>query len=133
MSARRSEEAPGTLSRLAAGISGALIAGLLGYMTVHAWRVDERPAIVTTAVPGEAWSREGRSYQAFDVRNDGELAASDVVVEARDEAGRSIGRTTIEFLAGGETRRIYVVVPAADGRDRPAAGIRLQVTSFQEP
>lgn len=137
MMAKRAPETPGRLSRLTAAVSGALIAGLLGYLVVHALRAGEPPAIVAEVVPGETWSRDGVTYLAIDVTNEGDLSARDIVVEVIAEDGtREVRRTTIDFLAGGETQRFYVVVPGPVDATAPATGerprVRILVAGFEE-
>ncbi|MGH7558829.1 MAG: hypothetical protein ACREMD_13815 [Gemmatimonadota bacterium] len=136
MSPARETEAPGKPSVVAAAISGALVVALIGYLVIHAIGSNDPPAIVAGNVPGENWSRDGMTYLAIDVKNEGELAASDVQVQVQpDGNGAEVRRTTIDYLAGGETARIYVAVPqstTAAGADG-ARTLQVLVVGFKEP
>lgn len=138
MSPARKAEAPGRLSTVTAAVSGLLVAGLIGYLTVHAFGPNEPPAIVAEAVPAENWTRDGTSYLAIDVRNEGDLAAADVQVQVQpDGDGVEVRRASIDYLAGGETSRIYVAVPGAGAASGSAEGPRraprVRVVGFKEP
>lgn len=135
MSHEESSEKPGRLSAVTAAISGALVAALIGYLVFHAIRSNEPPAIVVETVPNANWSRNGVTYLAIDVRNEGDLSASDVQIQVQPEGnGSDIRRTSIDYLAGGETRRIYVAVPGTPaGAQKGVAGeLRVLVVGFKE-
>ena len=137
MTAQRNAEAPGRLSRVTATISGALVAALIGYLAIHAIQAGDPPAIVAEAVPEASWTRDGVSYLAIDVRNEGDQAARDVQIQVEPEGdGAEVRRTVIDFLAGGETSRIYVAVPgpiggAASGAD-VGRELHVLVVGFKE-
>jgi uncharacterized protein (TIGR02588 family) len=112
MSPRRNAENPSSLSRVTAAISGALVAALIGYLAIHAIRADDPPSIVAEAIPEASWTRDGVTYMAIDVRNEGDQSARDVQIQVEPEGdGAEVRRTVIDYLAGGETSRIYVAVP----------------------
>lgn len=137
MSARRNSEEPSRLSRLAAAISGVLVASLFGYLVIHAIRADEPPAIVAEAVPEASWTRDGVTYLAIDVSNTGDQSARDVQIQVQPEGdGEKVRLTIIDFLAGGETSRIYVAVPGpardpSSGRDT-GRELHVLVVGFKE-
>ncbi len=134
MSPARETEAPGRPSAVTAAISGALVAALIGYLVIHAVGSNAPPAIVAGAVPGENWSRDGVTYMAIDVKNEGDLAASDVQIQVQpDGDGAEIRRTSIDYLAGGETARIYVALPRSGAGADATAGVRVLVVGFKEP
>ena len=136
MTARRNSETPGRLSTMTAAISGALVAALLGYLSIHAVRAGDPPSIVTEAVPEASWTRDGVTYLAIDVKNVGDQSARDVQIEVEPEEGGEVRQTLIDFLAGGETSRIYVAVPGPVRE--PSAGdegereLRVLVAGFKE-
>lgn len=137
MNARQNSEPPGRLSALTAAISGALVAALLGYLAVNAFRTGDPPAIVAEAVPEAGWTRDGITYLAVDVKNEGDEAARDVQVQVEPEGdGEDVRQTIIEFLAGGETRRIYVAVPGPTREPasprQPGRELRVLVVGFEE-
>lgn len=136
MSPARETESPGLLSTVAAAISGALVLALIGYLVIHAVESNDPPSIVARAVPGETWSRDGSTYLAIDVRNEGDLAASDVQIQVQpDGDGAEVRRAIIDYLAGGETARIYVALPqsaTASATDR-APNLHVLVVGFKEP
>lgn len=137
MTAQRSSEPPGRLSSVTAAISGALVAALIGYLAIHAIEAGDPPAIVAEAVPEASWTRDGVSYLAIDVRNEGDQAASDVQIQVEPEGdGAEVRRTVIDFLAGGETSRIYVAVPGpiGDASSGADAGreLHIMVVGFKE-
>jgi uncharacterized protein (TIGR02588 family) len=137
MTAKRNSETPGRLSSMTAAISGALVVALLGYLLVHAIRAGDPPAIVTEAVPEASWTRAGVTYLAIDVRNEGDESARDVQIEVEPEGeGGEVRRTMIDFLAGGETSRIYVAVPGPVWDSPPGDGggreLRVLVVGFKE-
>ncbi|MGH7563552.1 MAG: hypothetical protein ACREK5_03915 [Gemmatimonadota bacterium] len=119
---------------MAAAISGALVAALIGYLVVHAVGSNDPPAIVAGAVPGESWTRDGMTYLAIDVKNEGDLAASDVQIQVQpDDDGAEIRRTSIDYLAGGETARIYVAVPRSTTATGADGELHVLVVGFKEP
>ena len=137
MTARRNAEEPGHLSRVTAAISGLLVVSLIGYLVVHAIRAGDPPAIVAEAVPEAGWTRDGVTYLAIDVRNEGDQAARDVEIQVEPEGdGTEVRRTIIDFLAGGETSRIYVAVsgPVWEATARRSGGreLRILVVGFEE-
>lgn len=137
MTAQRNAEPPGRLSRVTAAISGALVAVLIGYLAIHAIQAGDPPAIVAEAVPEASWTRDGVSYLAIDVRNEGDQSARDVQIQVEPEGdGAEVRRTVIDFLAGGETSRIYVAVPGSIGDASPGADagreLHVLVVGFKE-
>lgn len=137
MNAGRSAEEPGHLSRVTAAISGALVVSLVGYLTIHAVQASDPPSIVAEAVPDASWTRDGVTYLAIDVSNEGDQSARDVQIEVRPQGdGTEVRQTIIDFLAGGETSRIYVAVSGPVWNPAPgnAAGreLRVLVVGFKE-
>ena len=137
MSARENAENPSGISRVTAAISGALVAALIGYLAIHAIQSDEPPAIVAEAVPEAGWTRDGVTYLAIDVRNEGDESARDVQIQVEPEGdGGEVRRTLIDFLAGGETSRIYVAVPGPVREPLPGNDggreLRVLVVGFEE-
>jgi uncharacterized protein (TIGR02588 family) len=137
MSARANAENPGGFSRLTAAISGALVAALIGYLAIHAVQAGDPPAIVAEAVPEASWTRDGVTYLAIDVRNKGDQSARDVQIQVEPEGdGGEVRQTLIDFLAGGETSRIYVAVPGPVRE--PTAGngggreVRVLIVGFKQ-
>ncbi|CAN5129569.1 hypothetical protein BH18GEM1_BH18GEM1_17700 [soil metagenome] len=126
--ARQKEESPARLSFITAGLSGVLVLALVGYLTWHALQPGPPAAITADIVPAEAWKRNELLYVPVDVRNVGSRPASEVVIEMRLE-GEGGGGTTIGFLAGGESQRIYAAFP--EGID--IGPLIARVVSFQEP
>jgi uncharacterized protein (TIGR02588 family) len=122
-------EKPSDLSRVVALVSGIVIAVLVGYLTLEAFR-DGSPAIIALEiVAGEGWTEGGSAYVPVDVRNTGGRTAAQIEVETRFETPGSeplVKRTVIDFLAGGERRRFYAVGPVGT---QPTA----RVIGFQEP
>ncbi len=122
------KDAPSAFSRVTAAISGALVLGLFGYLTLLAVR-PERPAEVTARVARDETRRVGEDLQVpIEIENAGDAGVMAVVVEVttRGVAGPPAD-TTIDYLAGHETRRVVVSIPAGGGE------IEARVTSFQEP
>ena len=136
MSPERETEKPGVPSAVAAAISGALVVALIGYLVIHAIGSNDPPSIVAQVVPGETWSRDGSTYLAIDVKNAGDLAASDVQIQVQpDGDGAEVRRAIIDYLAGGETARIYVALPqsaTASAADE-APDLNVLVVGFKEP
>jgi uncharacterized protein (TIGR02588 family) len=122
-------ERPSDLSRIVALASGIVIAILVGYLTLEAFR-DGSPAVIVLEVAAdEGWSEGQSSYVPVDVRNTGGRTAAQIEVETRFEISRAeplVQRTIIDFLAGGEQRRFYAVGP-------PGAPPTARVIGFQEP
>jgi uncharacterized protein (TIGR02588 family) len=120
-----------------AAISGALVAALIGYLAIHAIQAVDPPAIVAEAVPEASWTRDGVTYLAIDVKNEGDQSARDVQIQVEPEGdGEEVRRTIIDFLAGGETSRIYVAVPGPvrepPAGDRHGRELRVLVVGFKE-
>ena len=137
MSPRRNAENPSRLSRVTAAISGGLVAALIGYLAVHAVQAGDPPAIMAEAVPEASWSRDGVTYLAIDVRNEGDHSARDVQIQVEPEGdGGEVRQTLIDFLAGGETSRIYVAVPGPVWEPPAPTGggreLRVLVVGFKE-
>lgn len=122
-------ERPSDLSRVVALVSGIVIAVLVGYLTLEAFR-DGSPAVIALEIAaGEGWSEGGSAYVPVDVRNTGGRTAAQIEVETRFETPGSeplVKRTIIDFLAGGERRRFYAVGPVGT---QPSA----RVIGLQEP
>lgn len=122
-------ERPSHLSRNVAVASAIVIALLVGYLTLEAFR-DGSPAVITfEVVPEEGWTEGGSVHVPIDVRNAGGRTAAAIEVETMiDVAGAEpiVSRTIIDFLAGGEVRRIYAVGPSGT---LPTA----RIIGFQEP
>lgn len=125
---RKREEQPTALSYLTAGVSGALVLALVGYLTFHALEPGPPAAITADIVPADAWRRDGLLYVPIDVRNIGGRPASAVLIEMRLEED-GVGETTIDYLAGGESQRIYTTLAGS----ADAARVIARVISFQEP
>lgn len=122
-------ERPSRLSRNVALGSGIGIALLLGYLTYGAF-ADGSPAVITfEVVTSEARTSGASTYVPIEVRNEGGRTAAEVEIETRFEAAGGeplVKHTRIDFLAGGETRRIYAVGPTA-------APLEVRVLGFQDP
>ena len=122
-------ERPSHLSRNVAVASAIVIAVLVGYLTLEAFR-DGSPAVITfEVVAEEGWTEGASGYVPIDVRNTGGRTAAAIEVETRfDVAGAEpiVTRTVIDFLAGGEVRRIYAVGP-------PGTLPTARLVGFQEP
>ena len=122
-------EKPSALSRIVALVSGIVIAVLVGYLTLEAFR-DGSPAVIALEIAAEeGWSEGESEYVPVDVRNTGGRTAAQIEVETRFEtpgAEPLVKRTVIDFLAGGERRRFYAVGPVGT---QPSA----RVIGFQEP
>jgi uncharacterized protein (TIGR02588 family) len=122
-------EKPSDLSRIVALASGIVIAALVGYLTIEAFRDGSPAVIVLEIATGEGWSEGESAYVPVDVRNRGGRTAAHIEVETRFEIGGSeplVKRTIIDFLAGGERRRFYAVGP-------PGTPPTARVIGFQEP
>jgi uncharacterized protein (TIGR02588 family) len=122
-------ERPSHLSRNVAFASAIVIAVLVGYLTIQAFR-DGSPAVITFEVAsGEGWTEGPLSYVPIDVRNEGGRTAAAIEVETAFEVAGAqpiVKRTIIDFLAGGEVRRFYAVGP-------PGAPPSVRLIGFQEP
>jgi uncharacterized protein (TIGR02588 family) len=122
-------EQPSDLSRIVALAGGIVIALLVGYLTLEAFR-DGSPAVITFEIAaGEGWTEGQSAYVPVDVQNTGGLTAAQIEVETRFEISGSeplVKRTHIVFLGGGERRRFYAVGP-------PGAPLTARVIGFQEP
>jgi len=122
-------ERPSRLSRNVALGSGIVIVILLGYLTYGAF-ADGSPAVITfEVVTSEARTNGASAYVPIDVRNEGGMTAAELEIETRFEAGDTeplVRHTRIDFLAGGETHRIYAVGPAG-------APLEVRVLGFQDP
>ena len=122
-------ERPSRISRNVAFASAIVIAVLVGYLTIEAFRHGS-PAVITFDVAaGESWTEGSWAHVPIDVRNAGGRTAAAIEVEtAFDVAGAQpiVKRTIIDFLAGGEVRRFYAVGP-------PGAPPSVRLIGFQEP
>ena len=122
-------ERPSQLSRNVAFASAIVIALLVGYLTLEAFR-DGAPAAITFEVVAEdGWTQGSSAYVQIDVRNTGGRTAAAIEVETKFEVADAdpiVTRTIIDFLAGGELRRIYAVGPIGS-----LPSVRL--IGFQEP
>lgn len=122
-------ERPSHLSRNVAIGSAAVIAVLVGYLTLEAFRQASPAVIAFEIVSADGWTDDSFSYVPIDVRNAGGNTAADVEVETTFEGTGGdpiVKRTRIDFLAAGERRRIYAVGPRGA---IPTA----RVIGFQEP
>lgn len=122
-------EGPSHLSRNVALASAIVIALLVGYLTMEAFRDGSPAAITFEIVPEEGWTEGSSAYVPIDVRNAGGRTAAAIEVETRFEvagAEPTVTRTDIDFLAGGEIRRFYVVGP-------PGTLPSVRLIGFQEP
>jgi uncharacterized protein (TIGR02588 family) len=109
--------------------SGIVIAVLVGYLTLEAFRDGSPAVIVLETAAGEGWTEEQSAYVPIDVRNSGGRTAAQIEVETRFEvpgAEPLVKRTIIDFLAGWERRRLYAVGP-------PGTTPTARVLGFQEP
>ncbi len=122
-------EAPSQISRNVAIASGATIVALIGYLAFAAWG-DRSPAVIAfEVVTSEGWTEGSAAYVPVDVRNAGGQTAAEIEVETSFQvvgAEQLVKRTTIDFLAGGETSRFYAVGP-------PGAPLTVRLIGFQEP
>ena len=122
-------ERPSDLSRIVALASGIVIAVLVGYLVLQAFRDGSPPVIALEIAEGESWSAGQSAYVPVDVHNTGGRTAAQVEVETRFDISGSeplVQRTIIDFLAGGERRRFYAVGP-------PGTPPTARVIGFQEP
>jgi uncharacterized protein (TIGR02588 family) len=122
-------ERPSHLSRNVAIGSAAVIAVLVGYLTIEAFR-DGSPAMITHEIAAnEGWTQDSFAYVPVDVVNEGGDTAADVEIEtsfAVPGGDPIVKRTRIDFLAGGERRRFYAIGP-------PGMPLTVRVIGFQEP
>lgn len=122
------KESPSPLSIAVAVVSGAVVALLIGYLTVLALQTDRPPLITARIIEREIEQRGEATYVPVEVSNEGTTAAAAVVVETARVDGEATATTTVDFLAGGETQRVYAVLPG------PApAEARVRVLGYQEP
>jgi uncharacterized protein (TIGR02588 family) len=120
-------ERPSYLSRNVAVASAIVIAVLVCYLTLEAFRDGSPPVIAFEIAANEGWTEGSSAYVPIDVRNAGGRTAAAIELETRfDAAEPVVTRTTIDFLAGGEVRRIYAVGP-------PGASPSVRLVGFQEP
>jgi uncharacterized protein (TIGR02588 family) len=120
-------DAPTPLSYAAAAVSGLLIVGLMGYLTVDAFSPSSPPRITAAVVTEDIRRDDGQSYVPIEVANEGDDAAAGIVLEVAPEAGAGL-QTVVDYLAGGESRRVVALV----GSER-ADSFRVRVVSYQEP
>lgn len=121
-------DAPTPLSYAAAAVSGLLIACLMGYLAYDAFGPSSPPRITAVVVTGEIRRDDGQSYVPIEVANEGEDAASGIVLEVAPEAADAGLQTIVDYLAGGESRRVVALV-----RSDRADSFRVRVVSYQEP
>ena len=122
-------ERPSHLSRNVAFGSAIVIALLVGYLTLEAFRDGSPAAITFEVVAEEGWTEGSSAYVPIDVHNVGGRTAAAIEVETTfDVAGEEpiVTRTIIDFLAGDEVRRFYAVGPIGT-----TPSVRL--IGFQEP
>ena len=122
-------ERPSHLSRNVALGSAAVIALLVAYLTLQAFRNGSPAVIEIEIVAEQGWTSDSLAYVPVDVRNAGGSTAADIEIETafRTPVGEPIvKRTRIDFLAEGERRRIY----AAGPRGGEVTG---RVIGFREP
>ena len=122
-------ERPSHLSRNVAIGSAAVIAVLVGYLTLEAFRQGSPAVITFEIVTDDGWTDDSFAYVPIEVRNTGGNTAADVEVETTFEGAGGdpiVKRTRIDFLAGGERRRIYAVGP-------PGVPVRVRTLGFLEP
>ena len=122
-------ERPSRLSRNVAIGSAAVIAVLVGYLTLEAFRDGSPPVITHEIAANEGWTQDSLAYVPVDVVNEGGDTAADVEIEtsfAVPGVEPIVKRTRIDFLAGGERRRFYAIGP----RDAP---LFVRVIGFQDP
>ncbi len=117
---------------MVAWVSGGLVLLLVGYLL---WRavMPVAPASLSVEVAGDQVRRAaGAWYVPLEARNDGEAAAKQVRLEtALEGAGGERVRveTVVDYLAGGESQRVYAVF-----REDPSAGrLSSEVLGYQEP
>lgn len=109
--------------------SAAVIALLVAYLTVEAFRDDSPAAIRIEILMDQGWTSDSLAYVPVDVRNMGGNTASDVEFETAfrpADADPIVKRTRIDFLAEGERRRVYAIGPTG-------APLTARVIGFQEP
>jgi uncharacterized protein (TIGR02588 family) len=122
-------ERPSRLSRNVAFVCAIVIAVLVAYLTIEAFR-DGSPAVITfEVVAEEGWTEGSSAHVPIDVRNAGGRTAAGIEVETAFEVAGAqpiVKRTIIDFLAGGEVRRFYAVGP-------PGTTPSVRLIGFQEP
>ena len=122
-------ERPSHLSRNVAFASAIVIAVLVGYLTLEAFRDGSPPIITFEVVAEDGWTEGSTAHVPIDVRNAGGRTAAAIEVETTFEVAGAepiVKRTIIDFLAGGEVRRFYAVGPVGT-----TPSVRL--IGFQEP
>ena len=90
------------------------------------------PAALSVTV-GTVETRDGKEgwIVPLDVRNDGEAAAKEIVVEASAPSRGdtiTVPPATIDYLGGGEEQRVYAVFEEA-----PDGEVTARVGNYQEP
>lgn len=124
----RTDDAPTFVSYIAAAVSGALVVLLMGYLAYDAYGPVAPPRITAQVVSQEIRRTDGQAYVPVEVANEGEDAAAQIVVEVAAEESPDGIETVIDYLAGGESRRIVALVT---GEASSSFGAR--VVSYQEP
>ena len=128
----REREGPSTLSRWVAAASGAVVLALVLYLMLHALG-RPAPAAVVARVVDAASRPDGAYVVSVEVRNTGEATAKEVQVETvlePDGGGEPItAETVVDYLAGGERRRVYAILHQDPRRGRLAT----RVLGYQEP
>ncbi len=116
------------LSDVSAVIGGGLFLILIGLLIWDAVRASSPPVLTATVVDSLIRRDAGATYVPVDLRNEGDGAATAVVLEV--SAGEGDASTTvIDYLAGHERARVVARVAAADSVSRFDA----RVLSYQEP
>lgn len=114
-------------------IASLILVGMVLAVSWLSWRGDEQPArIVVEADTAAIREEEAGFYLPIIVRNDGDTAVSDAVIEGELDTGSGESETaefTIGFLAGGETE--YGVLVFRD--DPREAEVTVGVRSYVEP
>lgn len=124
----RTDDAPTLVSYVAAAVSGILVACLMGYLIYDSYGPVAPPRITAVVVSHEIRRTDGQAYVPVEVANEGEDAAAQIVVEVAAEEAPDGIETVIDYLAGGESRRIVALVT---GEASSTFGAR--VVSYQEP
>lgn len=116
------------VSHVAAAVSGLLVVCLAGYLAYDAWGPMSLPTITAAVDVAETRRIEGVSYVPVEVTNSGETSATQVVVELTGE-GLDVGlETVVDYLAGGESHRVVVLVT-----NGTTSSFHARVVSYQEP
>jgi uncharacterized protein (TIGR02588 family) len=119
---------PTAFSYVAAAVGAGLTLLLAGYLAYDAVRSEAPPRLRAVVVAAEVREDGSQSYVPVDVTNAGDRAAVQVVVETTGEDGEATVQSVIDYLAGGETRRVVAVVPTS-----PGGAFRARVVGYQEP